>query len=263
MGRDRHTVMFDCLVLILKPVVRFCLNSSLGLQDTYEALKVAFLKVAAEDLESQGEKVTISRLNAVTGVDRRVAVRILKEKEVKESATQYATRVIGRWRRDQRYLTKSGRPRVLEFKGDDSEFHTLVRSISQSLHPASVLFDLKRVGAVTETPSGLKLTAQAYIPKGNMLENFEILAEDTESLILAVMDNIQHEGEELPNYHAAVVYNNIDSDDVPKIRQWFYDQCSKFLLKIDKHLSKYDQDINPIDGKDGGHSVTLGLFTKT
>ncbi len=250
------------LQVMITPIVRFCLKNSLGIHELVEAAKVVFMRVAEEEMEKSGKKVTISRLSVATGVHRKDAARIYKIGELEPSSGRLSGKIIQQWRRDRRFLTENNRPRVLEYKGDNSEFQRLVETVSTDLKPGTVLFDLERIGAIERTSNGVKLIAKAYVPRGNPQEGFRMLASDTEDLIEAVTTNIYSEAPELPNYHAKAVYDNVSPEDAKKIRDWFFKHCSNFHQKVMRHLSKFDLDMNPNPNKKGGVRVALGMFSR-
>jgi hypothetical protein len=251
------------LQIILTPIIRYCMRHSLGLQELIDSAKLVYLHVAEEELERAGQKVTISRLSVATGVHRKDAARIFKEGELPSRSDRLTDKVINQWRRDKQFQTKNKRPRTLTFKGEDSEFAELVAAVSADLKPGTVLFDLERIEAVKKTSKGLTLLTKAYIPPRKSAESYELLAEDAEDLFAAVFENIDTETEELPNYHAKAVYDNIAYEDLPKIRKWLFQQSSKFHARVMKFLSQYDLDINPTENKTGGARVALGIFSKT
>ena len=262
MVADLHSTMLQCLRLILRPVVRFCLKRSLGLNELIDAARIVFVEVAEEELEEDQKKVNNSRISALTGVDRRAVQKIRESKEVPDTSMHFAVRVIGQWRRNPQFITKSNRPRVLSLTGADSEFNQLVRSISSTLHPRSTLEALERVGAVEIKDGTVKLLRTAYIPKGNPVEGFQMLAEDVEDMMSAVSANIFSEEEVLPNFHGQTHYDNLPVQDLPKIRDWLFKQCSNFHHRVDKYLSKLDLDVNPNSKKEGGGSITYVSFSK-
>lgn len=249
---------------MLRPIARYCLRSSLGLQELLEMSKVVLLEVAAEEMQRLDEKVNISRLSAMTGVHRKDAVRIYREKDVDRESTRFVSRVVWQWRQDQRFQTKAGKPKPLTFRGDESEFSQLVKVVSQDLHPGTVLFELERLNAVKRVKDTIQLLVKAYVPRGNPVEGLRMLGEDVDDLSTAVMDNVfSQDAGEKPNYHAKAVYDNISEEDLPQLRSWIFKQASSFHQKVAKYLSKYDLDITPNSKKKGGKRVVLGIFTRT
>lgn len=262
MANDLHSKMLQCLRLILRPVVKFCLSRSLGLNELIDAARIVYVEVAEDELQADGSKVNNSRISALTGVDRRAVQRIRENKEQPDTTMHFAVRVIGQWRRDPQFLTKNNRPRVLSLGGPDSEFNQLVRTISSTLHPRSTLMALEKVGAIEIRDDSVKLLSTAYLPKGNPIEGFQILAEDVEDMLSAVTTNIFSEEDPLPNFHGQTQYDNIPQEDLPKVRDWLFKQCSNFHYRVEKYLSKFDLDVHPQPNKTGGGKVTYVSFSK-
>lgn len=259
--------MLEVLSLFLRPVVRFCVKRSIGVRELLETLKIVFIDVAADEITRSGKRANVSKISAITGIHRKDVVRIFREGSIEESQAQLTARVVTQWRKDRRFLSASGKPRVLEYRGDNNEFAKLVEAVSTDVRSGAVLFDLERVGAIERTASGLKLKVKAYMPKGDPIAGMKLLATDTEDLMEAVQANIFTAEEELPNYHGNFAYDNIPAEDVPKIRKWLFKQCAALHKKVSKFVSQYDLDLRPRAGKDpkkdGGKRVSVLIATRT
>ncbi|MCB0332812.1 MAG: hypothetical protein KDD55_04885 [Bdellovibrionales bacterium] len=252
-----------CLKMLLRPVIRFCLNRSLGLRDLTEMAKVVFVEVAADEMEANDEEISISRISMMTGVHRKDATRIHREGEELDANTRIPTRVVGQWKHHKDFTSPSGRPRVLSFKGEESEFTQLVQLVSKEIRPAAVLFELERVGVVERTKNGLKLVASSLRLDSHSVEGYQMLAEDVEDLMDAVLDNFDSDEKPLPNIHVKTEYDNIDESDIEKVRKWFASQCFRLHQRAEKMLTELDLDLNPDKKKKGGRRVVLGSFTHT
>ncbi len=248
---------------MIRPIIRFCFKRSLNLQDLIESAKLVFLEVAEEELKSQDQKINLSRLSALTGVHRKDAFRIYKQGETKDETGGITSRVIGLWREHPKYIGKNKRPRVLSYKGEESELAELLRMISSDIKSGAVVFALEQVDAVEKTPSGLKLKANAYVPKNNPSEAIRLVSNDANDLFEAIAANIDCTDDALPNYHAKSIYDNVAKEDVPALRNWLLKHCSAFQTKVEKHLAKHDLDINPNPKKSGGGRIVLGIFSRT
>lgn len=261
MNEGLQKVILSYLRQVMKPVVRLCLRNSLHVQDVIESVKIAFIDAAREELESQEQKVNVSRLAAMTGMHRRDVMRIFRDEEVKEAPQGLVSRVIGHWQQNPKFQTKSGKARVLTFEGEDAEFQDLVKSVSNDLHPGTVLFELERIGAIKKVRGGVKLIARAYVPKGNLKEGLKLLANDTEDLMSAVENNLFEE-KVVPNLHAKTEYDFIDPEAVPKIREWMLREGSALHQKARNFLAKFDTETNPnYDEPVAGVRVVLGSFS--
>jgi len=255
------STLIQCLRLMLRPVVRFCIRRTLSIQDLIESAKVVFLQVAAEELVLKKERVNVSRLSVLSGMHRRDVMRIYKEGRTKDESFGYITRVIGHWLQDDRFKGSSKKPRVLSLEGENSEFRKLCCCISSDVNPGTVLFELERVGAVERVKGGVKLKTRAYVPRNNPQEGFRLLAADAEDLISAVEENV-FGAETTPNLHAKTEYDNVCCEDLPAIKQWLMREGSAFHAKVRNFLSAFDKDIHPQLRKEGGARVAVGTFSR-
>jgi hypothetical protein len=257
---------------VVRPLVRFCLRNSIKIQELSECIKVVFLDEAKHQLEQIGEQETISRLAVMTGMHRRDVSRLLAQNN-RSSTTGNGLimNVIGQWRNDKRYQERSKsdtgqsvkQVKRLSYGSSDSEFNKLVALVSKDLNPATVLFELERVGAVKRCEDqSLELLSESYIPRGDVLEVYKILSEDLDTLSCAVEENML-EQPIVPNHHLRTSYDKIRVDNLPEIKEWFLREGHAFHLKARNYLSQFDQDINP-DCKYSGKffKVVCGSFSK-
>ena len=250
-----------CLRLLLRPIARYCLRYSLYIQDIIEEAKVAFLDVAQEELEKQGEKVRVARLSTMTGIHRRDVDRIYSNEEVKEESLGLISRVIGQWQQDPRFLSKARKPRVLSFDGEKSEFRKLVSSVSSELPAGTILSELERLGAVERSRDGIKLCSRLYSTRGNLKETFSVVGTDIDDLLRGVECNVFGDGSE-DNLHLKTHYDRIPLDVIPEIREWLVKEGSALHQKTRNFLAKYDVDINPQLKKVKNYCrVVLGSFS--
>ncbi len=264
MAPSLKTALIQCLQSLLTPIIRFCLRNSLGLNDILECAKVVFIKVASDEFKAAGEEINVSRLSAATGVHRKDAARIFKHGDTKIESSYFVARVVGQWLNHKTFSAAPGKPKILSFEGDDSQFYDLVRTIGLDLRPGTVLFDMERVGLVERTPRGLKLKANTFVPKGAPLNELKMLGEDAEDFMMAVLENV-YGGEERNNIHVVTVYDNVDEADLKRIRKWFADQAASLHKRSCNFLSRFDLDINSQKSKKkkGGRRVLIGTFTRT
>lgn len=248
--------------LMLRPIVRFALKGSHTVTEFIEIVKTVFVQIAEEELRKSTEKVNVSRISVLTGVHRRDVDRIFNAAAPpRRQTTNVVMRVIGQWEQNRRFRSSAGKPKVLTYKGDDSEFHVLVRSIDRSVHPGTVLFELKRAGLVEESSHGLKLLKPVYRLNRDLSAGFEVIAEDTETLMQAAIENIFGGGQEERNLHIRTEYNNLFKEDLPTIRAWFLREGKKFHKRAREFLSKYDKDVSPVATKEAGGKAVITAFS--
>ena len=261
---ERRALYLSSLQYLMKPVVRFCLRRSIGIQEFYSVAKIVFVSVADEEIGKTTSKINVSRISVMTGLNRGEVHRLYREKE--PAPTQPLSllgRVIGQWRHDPRFTTKAGEPRLLSFEGEGSEFQDLAHSVSKNVNHGTIFFELKRIGAVEETPKGLKLLKQIYGMGSDPKKGFELLAHDVDTMFNSIEENIEGEPK-ISNLHISTEYDNIVAKQMPVIRGWLITEGKAFHKKVRKFLSKYDKDVNPKLAKEhGGARVSVSAFSFT
>ncbi len=261
MSRVQKSLLLQLLVLILRPAVRFCVKHSIKLQDLTECVKKAYIDAASHHLKERGDNENVIRISVMTGVHRRDVIRLQSSGIDVESPRDLPARVMGQWLTDRRFLTKSGEPRVLTEGFEGSEFHQLCHSLSKDINPGTILFELRRIDAVSQTKGGIKLLHQSYVPSGDPIAGFTILANDCDSLIDAVEENTLYPGD-LPQFHARTAYDNVDPRAAGEIERWLLKEGHEFHRRVREFVSRFDRDINPDSKFKGtGIKIVVGAFS--
>ncbi len=258
---DQREIIGNVLEVILRPVVKLCLRYSIKIKDLGEILKKVFVQVAVDELTKSGQEISVSRVNVMTGVHRAEAARTMAGKPPSTRTVDVITKVIGQWRGNKKYLSASGSPRVLSSEGMESEFVSLVQSVSMDLNPYTVLFELERSGFISKSTKGVKLVGSVYIPK-EIHEGYSLLADDVEDLMETVQQNITGD-ERDRSLHIKTEYDNIPLESLPEIRSWIRKQGSQFHSKVRDFLSRYDRDVDSSESKGTGRvRVALASFSR-
>jgi hypothetical protein len=119
--------------------------------------------------------------------------------------------------------------------------------------PYTVSFELERLGMISKTKDGkVKLTTRVFVPKGDSSAILNMLAEDMDDLIVAV----------LPNHHLKTEYHNLPDQALIEIKQWCMKEGSAFHERARNFLSRFDRDLNPnLASGTGRHRVVVGSFS--
>ncbi|MCB0346550.1 MAG: hypothetical protein KDD66_15635 [Bdellovibrionales bacterium] len=251
----------ESLTRLLRPIVRLWLRDAESFQEFVEAAKQTFVDVAREQLERDGHKINVSRLALATGLHRADVKRIyLQEKTRELQYSGIASRVLGQWEQDARFLTKSGAPKILSATGERNEFVQLVESVTTAVNPATVLFQLQRIGSVEKTARGLRLIKREALFSADAREAFEMIAENIESQVAAGVENLEQTNT-VKNVYIRTDFNNIDPSELPTIRRWLLKKSHDFHRSIRNYLAKYDQDMNPRPGRKGGAKLCVSSFS--
>ena len=249
----------NCLRLLLEPIVRVCLRYGFSIQDLTEAAKMAFVKVADQEIVARGEKSNVSRLSIMSGLHRRDVMRLMAENTHTSWDLSVVSRVIGQWCHDKRFTSKPGKPRVLSYSVNNDEFGALVTSISQDLHPGTVLFELQRRELVAKDGDRVKLLVHSLDTRSDEAEGLLMLAEDGSDLTAAVLSNLG--ACEAKSLHSKTEYDAIPVDRVEEVRAWLFKKGAAWQAEARSYLSSLDLDTQGASA----HSqplvrVALGMF---
>jgi hypothetical protein len=235
---------------ILRPLVRQLIHHGLTFPDVTKLLKRVFVEVAEEEGKLPGRKLSDSRVSLITGIPRKEVASLRglppDERSLPLEA-HFATRLIGRWTTDPRYLTPDGHPQILPFESEDDSptFSELVKSVGGDLPARAVLDELVRVGAAEVSRArDITLLTQRYVPAAGTLEKIDMLGEDAEELIATIGHNILSPPDEA-HFQQKIVYDNVGSRGVPVLRRELRRMADAFLTRVDRLMASYDRDRNP------------------
>ena len=236
----------EFLKAVLRPVAKFCLKRTIKVQEATQLLKVLMLELAEEELKETGGKVNASRLGLLTGIYREDIAKILQDQEAASQEPPRANlhaRVIGQWEQDRAFRTAHGKPRVLTFEGEDSEFFRLVKRVKQGTYPPTVLAELERSGAVERTKRGLRLIRGGIVWEKGSDAALDLLSRGLGAMMPSAEQNLG-KADSIGGAYIRTEYDNISKKHLPEIRRWLVAQTRVFHKKARDYLSRYDVDLN-------------------
>lgn len=259
---SRKTISHILRVLI-KPLARFCIQHGVRIQDLNDFVKGALLDAASDTLKHSETKVTVSRLAAITGLQRRDVEKYSDTEIELDDSRDLVRKVLGMWQSHRDFTTQAGTPRVLTFGMDSSEFSDLVRMISKDMNAATILFELERLGIIEKSARGVKLVLDSFAGRGDAEEGFKVVADDLHDLIGTAQDNLFSDA--IPaQLHVRTNYDKVRAESVPEIKQWLLKEGHAFHAKARDFISQFDQDINPeLSYKGKTTQVTVTSFGRT
>lgn len=246
---------------VFRPLVRFCIRRAFHVQDVIDVLKELFVEEGRRAIEQSGGKVNVSRLSALSGLQRKDVLRILDQSESTANPRGLVHRVLGQWQLDARFLSGAGKPRVLVCDGQESEFAALVGAVSSDLNAGTILRELIRLGAVERVGNKVRLKQRVFTPLTRESgDAFEIVSSDTDDLLQAVEENV-FDRAQVPQLHGRTEFDNIDPAKIEEVRAWLLREGSEFHRRAREYLAKFDGDLKKKKFQ-GGKRVALGTFSR-
>ena len=103
---------------------------------------------------------------------------------------------------------------MISIEGDNSEFRELVECVSKDTNPATMLFELERIGAVEHTKNGIRrLTGESYY-RGAPEKAINLIFRNVETLVESGEENLEAT-HKLRNLFLRTEYDNVRKDAVP------------------------------------------------
>lgn len=260
-------IQLQCLELILRPVVWFCVKRSQSFRDFTEVGKKLFIQMAERELAQQQRKVNISRLSVATGITRDEVKRFLNEAPAySDHAPSVLGRVIGQWEQDARFRTNKGKPRILTYKGDENEFQDLVWSISKHHNPGTIMSELDRIGAVEKTARGVRLVRDLHDANIDPRDGYQYVANDFKTLMQVADRNLETTDQAVKHHHIRTEYDNLYKENLAEIQDWLYREGKAFHKRARDYLSQFDKDVvsptlpkGAIEPEAGGRAILTGF----
>ncbi len=251
---------------VLRPLVRQLVHHGVTFPVVAKLLKQLFVQVAEEEFKLPRRKVSDSRVALITGIPRKEVAGLRDAPPAARGLpldTHLATRLIGRWTSEPRFLTPDGQPQVLPFETADASpsFSELVKRCGGDIPARAVLDELVRVGAARVSPSrDITLLAQRYIPATGTVEKIDMLGEDAAQFISTIGHNVLAPPDDL-YFQQKIEFDNIGSRGVPTLERHLRRLADAFLTKVTDLMAAYDRDRNPAAPGGKRTRVTMGAYS--
>lgn len=249
------------------PLVRILLRQGISFAEFAEVAKAVYVEVAIKDFKVTGRKATRTRIAVMTGLTRKEVKRVIDEavKERYELKTSYNRlgRVLVGWHTDPDFTGPYGMPLELQYESastNELTFSVLVKRHSGDMSPRSILDELIRVGAVTETDGGwFRVLRRDYIPEAQGVHNFERAGGVIRNFVNTIDFNMTKTAPGSGRFERqAVADDGIRLQDVPKFDSYLRERCQSLLEEIDNWLTNL-----PKPDPDKGDAVVrtgLGIY---
>lgn len=197
---SRADLTLATAVRLLEPLLPLLLREGVTYPRLSNALKKAFLEVAPGVLQDSSIRINDSSVSTLTGIHRKDVREWRSAGRPRPQAKTFGAvmALFTRWSTDPAYCDATGRPLVLERKGGPGTFEALAASVSNDVHPRTVLQELVRLG-VAEIVEGasedddddrISLCADAFVPKDGAAEMLQLLSDNVGDHLAAAVQNV-------------------------------------------------------------------------
>ena len=210
---------------LMGPLVRILLRQGVSYGEFSEVAKAVYVEVALKDFKVLGRKTTRTRIAVITGLTRKEVKRVIDEaqKDKYEPKARYSrlSRVLVGWHTDMDFTGPYGMPLELQYEtsiDNEPTISELVRRHSGDMSPRSILDELLRVEAVTETDAGwFRVLRREYIPEALGEHNFERTGVVVRNFVNTVEHNMLKPAQGEGRFERLVMADDgIRKQDMPK-----------------------------------------------
>ena len=247
-GTPQYSALLKALRRALRPLFRLFVRKGIALQTFQELAKQLYVEAALEEEQRTNAKVTVSRLSTLTGIHRKEIKRLLETLEQPLSAAErkasISAQIVSQWLGNPATLNDDGSPRPLPYQStapDTPSFYTLVRGVTQDVHPRTLLDALKTVGLLREREDGtIALTEMGYVPDQSWEEKLffagKNLGAHSETIVHNLLD------EQPPQLDRAVYYYRLTPAAADTLENWAREEALALLTRFNRKAARLQEE---------------------
>lgn len=256
--------LLGALATLLEPLASLAVTRGVPFAALEDLLKAAFVEAARRaQPESAGLRI-VSRVATATGLTRREVTRLLlTEGGPPPARPSPATEVFTRWLADPALRDRRGRPLTIPRQGPAPSFEALARSVTQDVHPRSLLEELGRLGLVALDGAGsdderVRLLRDSVVATGDSERAYGFLGTNVGDHLRAGVENVL--AETPPHVEQAVFADELSEASMIVFRDLAKAQW-KLLLDATVPALQALVDGDAAAGRPRDRRVRIGLYT--
>lgn len=264
MMKNLQVTLSKAVIQVLKPIIRVLIRNEVSHAEFSALAKQAYVDVAYKHFTLPNKKMTYSRVSVLTGLNRKEVVRLTQDDNEQSNigTPNRTTRVVNGWLNDPDFIDKNKDPLVLNIKGQDNSFSTLVSRYSGDLTIGAIIDELERIGIAKRiNAKQIALTQQGYIPEQGELEKIDILSICTSDLLSSAVHNLEHNKDE-GRFQRQLVYRNVPEKLADEFQALSTKKAANLLIELNKWLgdrTKKESKLNEPDTEKDELKMRIGL----
>ena len=249
---------------LLGPIARLAVDQGITVALVEEALRRAFVESARQALVASGlpEHRLVSRISTSTGLTRREVARVSEQLALgaKVPGRSLAAEVFTRWVTDRTLKTSRGKIKALKRSGPAPSFEALARSVTQDVHPRTLLDELCRLGMAQLDDDGdtVQLLKEAFVPDGDEQQMLHFLAANVGDHLSGAVNNVMGR-KPRPHFDQAVFADELSVDSLPLVHEFVARQWKRLLSEAVPLLEQRIEEDKQA-GAAANKRVRIGLY---
>lgn len=262
MGEEQQ-VLLDALEGVLRPLADLCLAKGVTIQAIEERLRQAMVASAVSAHSSLSATRLTSRISASTGLTRREVARLQADSAhapARMPRPSAATEVFTRWMADPALRNAAGQPIALPRLGNAPSFEQLAHSVTQDVHPRSLLDELCRLGLAhwNSATDHVQLKQDAFVPRGDWARMTAFLGDNVGDHLRSATANVLGTGKE--HLEQAIFADELSTQSLQAFRTLMAQQWRDLLQTLIPQLEHLIAD-DLQAGRAQDQRVRVGLYT--
>ena len=262
---------------VFAPLAQLCLSKGIRIQAVEERLRVAFVEAAraaqpaepsrrttsrtTSQITSQTTNRTTSRISAATGLTRREVDRLQSAPAAAAKApASPITELFTRWLSDPTLRGADDKPKPLPRQGPAPSFDALAQSVTQDVHPRTLLGELCRLQLATLDPATdeVKLLRDAFVPSGDWARMLAYVADNVGDHFRAAVANVLQGGKQ--QLEQAIFADDLSAESLAEAEVVMTAQWRRLLTEVAPQLEKMIEK-DRLLGRAQDQSMRIGLYT--
>ena len=204
---------------------------------------------------------TTSRISAATGLTRREVDRLQSAPTVAAKApASPITELFTRWLTEPTLRGADDKPRPLPRQGPAPSFESLAQSVTQDVHPRTLLGELCRLQLATLDPvtDEVKLLRDAFVPSGDWARMLTYVGDNVGDHFRAAVANVLQGGKQ--QLEQAIFADDMSAESLAEAEVVMTAQWRRLLTEVAPQLEKMIEK-DRLQGRTQDQSMRIGLYT--
>lgn len=254
---------------LLAPMARLAVSQGLPFPAVEALLKQSFVEAARQALVDAGlpEHRLVSRISTSTGIYRREVSRLthaaaLEEASARPTAKSLASEVLAQWLTSPQFKEADGGFKTLKRQGPAPSFESLSRSVTQDVHPRSVLEELCRLGMaqVEAEQDSVRLLRTSFVPQGDQAQMLSFLADNLSDHLSGAVHNVIGQAPKKQHFDQAVFADELSQESLDVVRTFVSAQWQRLLNEAVPLLEQRIAD-DEAAARQRNRRVRIGLYS--
>ncbi|MEO0975362.1 MAG: DUF6502 family protein [Pseudomonadota bacterium] len=251
--------------LMLRPIARLLIRSSVPFKDFVELAKEVFVDVAGEDYGIRGRETNSARVAILTGISRKDVGRI--RKSARERTDDHdlgyvlpATRVLAGWHLDPAFCDGDGKPLPLYDSDEDGtpSITALLKRFAGDLPPRALIGELEQVSAIrrNEDDGRWYVLTRYYMPAQLDLNAIVRSGSVIEDLGNTINHNLFREQHESSRFEGRATRDAVVIARAEDFSKFVEERAAALLQESDGWLAQHDEQSS---GASTRNTMRLGI----